>query len=203
VGGSIERFAFTKEKARLFGQQINELVNLTGGSVLITDSARTSHTAFEQLCDELTVPAHIYRWNNNQNDNPYFGYLALADQLVVSGESTSMLAEASSTGKPLFIFNLGEEPGPDSDPDRRRVPGLLQTLCPSLLAKLLRWCDRKPLRIRRDIGKIQRILTSAGKAAWLGQALPKNTTLTVNESQTDLRRAVELIRQLLQNAPGN
>ncbi len=33
-------------------------------------------------------------------DNPYTGYLALADIIVVTGESESMLSEAAATGKP-------------------------------------------------------------------------------------------------------
>jgi mitochondrial fission protein ELM1 len=41
------------------------------------------------------------------------GYLALADALVVTGESASMLAEACATGKPVYIYPLSERsPGP-------------------------------------------------------------------------------------------
>jgi hypothetical protein len=41
------------------------------------------------------------------------GYLALADALVVTGESASMLAEACATGKPVYIYPLAERsPGP-------------------------------------------------------------------------------------------
>ena len=38
------------------------------------------------------------------------GYLALADALVVTGESASMLAEACATGKPVYIYPLNERP---------------------------------------------------------------------------------------------
>ncbi len=36
------------------------------------------------------------------------GYLAIADALVVTGESASMLAEACATGKPVYIYPLPE-----------------------------------------------------------------------------------------------
>ena len=35
-------------------------------------------------------------------------YLSLADTLVVTGESMSMMTEASATGKPLYIFDVGD-----------------------------------------------------------------------------------------------
>ena len=38
--------------------------------------------------------------------NPYFGYLALADAIVVTGDSVSMVSEAASTGKPVYVFDL-------------------------------------------------------------------------------------------------
>jgi mitochondrial fission protein ELM1 len=36
------------------------------------------------------------------------GYLAIADALVVTGESASMVAEACATGKPVYIYQLAE-----------------------------------------------------------------------------------------------
>ena len=38
------------------------------------------------------------------------GYLALADVLIVTGESESMLAEAATTDIPLYIYPLPERP---------------------------------------------------------------------------------------------
>jgi hypothetical protein len=38
------------------------------------------------------------------------GYLGLADAIVVTGESESMLAEAAAAAKPLFIYPIPERP---------------------------------------------------------------------------------------------
>jgi mitochondrial fission protein ELM1 len=38
--------------------------------------------------------------------NPYLAFLALADVIIVTGESESMLAEAAATGKPVYIYPL-------------------------------------------------------------------------------------------------
>ena len=36
-------------------------------------------------------------------ENPYFGYLALADAIVVTGDSVSMTSEACASGKPVYV----------------------------------------------------------------------------------------------------
>ena len=55
------------------------------------------------------VPVHAYHWGSDE-DNPYRGYLAIADQFVVTGESMSMLAEAAAANRPLYIFDLSDNP---------------------------------------------------------------------------------------------
>ncbi|MBI3801316.1 MAG: mitochondrial fission ELM1 family protein, partial [Deltaproteobacteria bacterium] len=49
---------------------------------------------------------YVHLWQPGQQDNPYLAYLALADVIVVTGESESMLAEAATTGKPVYIYPL-------------------------------------------------------------------------------------------------
>ena len=39
-------------------------------------------------------------------DNPYFGILALADRLIVTEESISMVSEALATGRPVHVLPL-------------------------------------------------------------------------------------------------
>lgn len=39
-------------------------------------------------------------------DNPYFGLLALADAVVVTGDSVSMVSEAVATSAPVFVVRL-------------------------------------------------------------------------------------------------
>ena len=39
-----------------------------------------------------------------KGENPYLGILALADILVVTGDSVSMCTEASATAKPVYIY---------------------------------------------------------------------------------------------------
>ena len=49
------------------------------------------------------MPAIIW---DGTGDNPYFGFLGLADAIVVTGDSVNMVTEAAGTGKPVFVQAL-------------------------------------------------------------------------------------------------
>ena len=49
------------------------------------------------------IPNYAYLWGN-KNPNPYLGFLACADNLIVTGDSVSMCCEATASQKPLQIF---------------------------------------------------------------------------------------------------
>src|SRR5581483_2108548 len=70
----------------------------------------------------IDVPRAFYRWRPADPDNPYFGYLAVADAFIVTGDSMSMLAEACSTGRPVHVFEFGGGPAAMRGPRSRRLP---------------------------------------------------------------------------------
>lgn len=102
VGGATKDKEFSDPMAKALGQQVNQLATSLGGSVLLTTSRRTGQAA-EALVKEITVPSFMYRWGQ-AGENPYFGFLACADYIVVSGDSVSMCSEACAAGKPVAIF---------------------------------------------------------------------------------------------------
>jgi mitochondrial fission protein ELM1 len=108
VGGGSHRYSFTPEVAEQLGRDVAEMAARVGGSVFVTTSRRTGAAATDALASALPGAAHFHRWAGKQklSDNPLLGYLALADVLVVTGESESMLAEASATGKSVHIYPL-------------------------------------------------------------------------------------------------
>jgi mitochondrial fission protein ELM1 len=116
VGGKDPEHEFRARQARRMGEAVAELATREGGSVLATTSRRTSRRVADALEKSLgEACAHFHRWepNGSARENPYMGYLALADALVVTGESASMLAEACATGKPVYIYPLNQRsPGP-------------------------------------------------------------------------------------------
>src|SRR5690606_1910720 len=54
---------------------------------------------------EQLVGDHIFFWDG-RGDNPYFGFLGIADYIIVTEDSVSMTSEAISTGKPVYIAPL-------------------------------------------------------------------------------------------------
>jgi len=73
--------------------------------LLIATGPRTGSVATEAFFASIEVPAHSYLWGDG-GENPYAGYLALADEIVVTSDSISMAHEASLTGKPVHLFAL-------------------------------------------------------------------------------------------------
>jgi mitochondrial fission protein ELM1 len=77
------------------------------GSVLATASRRTGSPAEEAMAAALAGHPHrLFHWGDAP-PNPYAGFLAWADQVVVTGDSVSMLSEALATAGPVFIADPG------------------------------------------------------------------------------------------------
>ena len=104
IGGAIKGKEFSLENAAALGEKIRQFKEKTGGSILVTTSRRTGAKAEKAIMDALKdIPAYTFLWGD-KNDNPYMGYLACADNIIVTGDSVSMCCEACGTGKPVFVF---------------------------------------------------------------------------------------------------
>jgi mitochondrial fission protein ELM1 len=141
LGGNSGAQVFTAAKSRRLGALVNGFARAQGGSLLVTDSARTPPGVTDALLGEIDVPLHCHRWGGPRESNPYLGYLALAEQFVVTADSMSMVAEAEYTGRPVYLFSL--EDGPDW---WRR--GYNYRFRPLTHRLAMRW---GPRRMRRDV----------------------------------------------------
>ena len=103
VGGSTKNRIFTPDMARDLGQRAAALAQSAGGSVLVTTSRRTGEAAEAALLAALPEPRLVHSWRVG-GDNPYFGFLGLADALVVTGDSVSMACEACASPAPVYLF---------------------------------------------------------------------------------------------------
>ncbi len=71
----------------------------------MTISRRTGDANAHRLRERLgTVP--LFFWDGRE-ENPYLGLMALADAIVVTSDSVSMVSEACATGRPVHVFNVG------------------------------------------------------------------------------------------------
>jgi mitochondrial fission protein ELM1 len=104
VGGSSRHGRFTLEDATRVGGQLAALARDTGAGLAVTPSRRTGEENVAALRATLTGVPHFF-WDGS-GENPYFGLLGLADHIVVTGDSASMVSEACSTGKPVYVIEL-------------------------------------------------------------------------------------------------
>jgi uncharacterized protein len=109
VGGTTAHHRLTPETAARMAGEAQEFARGLGGSLTCVTSRR-SGAAVEAALRRGAPDAVLHCWRRDQQENPYLGYLALADILVVTGESESMLAEAADAAKPLYIYPLPAKP---------------------------------------------------------------------------------------------
>ena len=108
VGGTSSFCSFDEETARRLGREVRAFAASAGGTVHAVTSRRTGEHQASALEEELGKSNSMRRWQPTGKENPYLGYLATADVLVVTGDSESMLAEAVASGKPVYIYPLPE-----------------------------------------------------------------------------------------------
>lgn len=104
IGGTSKAHTMTPQNAKLLAVQLLHLAESPNIGLMITASRRTGPENEKLLREMLQGPA-IYFWDGT-GDNPYFGFLALADYIIVTEDSVSMASEALSTGKPVYIAAL-------------------------------------------------------------------------------------------------
>ncbi len=101
VGGKSKAFDISTACAAELADKLERMVSQSGGSLLVTFSRRTPDAARAILTEKLSpLPGLIW---NGDGENPYFAFMAAADAFVVTEDSVNMVAEAASTGKPIFI----------------------------------------------------------------------------------------------------
>jgi len=105
VGGPSKHHRMTATIAADLGDRLNAL----NAGLMVTASRRTGEANLRALRARLNEATTVF-WDggamNPRGENPYFGYLALADAIVVTSDSVAMASEACATGKPVLIFEL-------------------------------------------------------------------------------------------------
>lgn len=185
IGGNSGPFSFDRAAAERLARQASHMARARGGSLLVSTSARTPQPAIDAFVNTVSCPAHIYRWSRGATDNPYFAFLGLAESIIVTGDSMSMLAEACATHKRVYIFDLGE-----GRYAMRESVAAASRGAPRLRPWWKGWEKARwnaywyrqmmrfgPQRLSRDIRIVHRHLVDSGLAVWLGDEFPREKPL--------------------------
>jgi len=115
VGGNSSSYVLDPATAARLGREASE--RAAGGSLLVTTSPRTPPESTDALFAAVDGPSHLYRWKRDDPDNPYKGFLALADRFIVTVDSASLAIEACATGRPVEVFEWPRKGAPTSGHD--------------------------------------------------------------------------------------
>jgi uncharacterized protein len=104
IGGQNRVYQMPLPRLTEIADQLAALARRQGVGLLVTPSRRTGEDGERILCERLAgVAASIW---DGTGENPYFAFLALADAVIVTEDSVSMVTEAASTGKPVHVIEL-------------------------------------------------------------------------------------------------
>jgi mitochondrial fission protein ELM1 len=104
IGGSNGRYRLDRAVAEQLAGQLAEMLRRDHVGMIVTPSRRTDPTVRQTLERTLCLlGAEVW---DGTGDNPYFGMLALADAVVVTCDSVSMVSEAVATRAPVLLAPL-------------------------------------------------------------------------------------------------
>lgn len=106
VGGNSKAHRLTREIMENLAAQLKRL----DAGLMVTTSRRTGEENTRILRSTLLDPGfrrddNVMFWDGS-GENPYFGMLAWADFILVTEDSASMLSDAATTGKPVYVIRL-------------------------------------------------------------------------------------------------
>ncbi len=108
LGGNNAVYRMDQSLAARLAGDLATLASANGYGLAITASPRTPREAVAAITERLTnelANAKAVFWDG-AGANPFLGYLAHADAILVTGDSVNMISEAAATGKPVHVIEL-------------------------------------------------------------------------------------------------
>jgi mitochondrial fission protein ELM1 len=105
VGGDNSSYRLTASIAARLVRILRSAHAGHGLTPVVTPSRRTGKATKHMLAEALAQESLGSMWDET-GPNPYLGILALADRLIVTAESISMISEALATGRPVHVLPL-------------------------------------------------------------------------------------------------
>ncbi len=199
IGGPTSPYIYNRSVADRIAALAADVAEKQGGTPYLTTSRRTPDWFADSLEASLPASARLFRWSAEAQDNPYKGILGLADGLIVTGDSISMMVEGIGLGRPVGILPLPVGAIGILDQARRDALSWLFASPEEGATPLRQATARMLYRLRlvhqsRNFRAFHRKLVAGGQAVWAGDAF--SPPVATNEK--DVERVVARIRQLMQ-----
>jgi mitochondrial fission protein ELM1 len=104
VGGKSKAFDLSPARAAEMAEEVAQAVARSSGSLLVSFTRRTPEPARRVLTERLSaLPGWIW---DGSGENPYFAFLAAADAILITEDSTNLATDAAATGKPVHVLAM-------------------------------------------------------------------------------------------------
>lgn len=174
VGGSSPPDLLDANAARQFAAALQNYADRHGGTLAVVTSPRTGKGrngpgVLAVLRKAIKAPHRLHVFG--EGENVYTGLLDEADEIVVTSDSVSMVAEAIATGKPVQVYLL-----PQTNTLKRRFVDACYSH--GVISRPFRFC---PIGYAHDIGvfksTVDRVglfnqLVDEGGLSWFSGASP-------------------------------
>jgi mitochondrial fission protein ELM1 len=104
LGGSNGRYRLDRDAGARLAGSLATMAQRDKVGVVVSPSRRTD-PAVTHLIRMALAPSGGWVWDFT-GENPYFGMLALADLIIVTQDSVSMISEAAATSAPVMVAPL-------------------------------------------------------------------------------------------------
>lgn len=104
IGGRSKTHRLPPGLARATARSVVDAVTAAGGSLMVSFTRRTPALARAAMAPVLAqAPGVIW---DGEGDNPYFAFLAAADAILVTEDSTNLATDAAAAGAPVFVLPM-------------------------------------------------------------------------------------------------
>jgi len=106
LGGPNKYYSFDKDQLNKIFNEIRSNFISKGYAVIVIPSMRTPKIIIDLAIKEFGADGYVV---NSVDKQAYLSAFALATNIVVTCDSTSMISEAATSGKPIFIAHMKEK----------------------------------------------------------------------------------------------
>jgi len=103
LGGPNKYYSFNKDQLIEIFNEIRSNFISKGYKVIVIPSMRTPKTIIDLAIKEFGADGYVV---NSVDKQAYLSAIALATNIVVTCDSTSMISEAATSGKPIFVAHM-------------------------------------------------------------------------------------------------
>jgi mitochondrial fission protein ELM1 len=105
IGGTNRHYEFGLQSLSPMIAMLLEAARVEELSLVILPSRRTPRAVTDALASEFSRDHFVW---DGSSANPYMFALASASHIIVTGDSVSMISEATATGRPVHVYHLPE-----------------------------------------------------------------------------------------------